>query len=99
METEINLPPEFEPLLQLLERQPESVRAIFHFAMVLMMIDDEKARVMETYVENGQTIWLVQTIAGDIFTIVRPSISEEMEASLLEQVRQIVSDETERGGE
>lgn len=96
METETELPPEFEPVLQHLKSQPESVREIFHYAIVLMMMDDEKARVLETQEENGKTVWIVQTIAGDKFAVVRPPISEELEQVLLQQIRQIVAEDFER---
>lgn len=37
------LPPEFDPLLAELAEQPEHVREMFRYALVLVMVDDEKA--------------------------------------------------------
>lgn len=42
-----HLPPEFAPLLDEVASAPENVRAMWKYAIVLMMIDDEKARVLE----------------------------------------------------
>lgn len=68
---------------------------MFRYALVLMMIDDEKARVMGTRNENGDEFIAVRTVAGDGFEIERPAMSEETEKILLEQIREIVMDEQE----
>lgn len=94
MASEADLPTEFEPLLKLLQAQPQSVRELFQFAIVLMMIDDEKARLIGTSAEDGKTHWQIRTILGDEFRIVKPDVSEETEQMLLQQVRQILADDT-----
>jgi len=95
MEKGKDLPPEFEPLLQNLESQPESVREIFHYALVLLMVDDEKARVLETYEEDGRIMWRVQTITGDTLCVVRPPISDDVEQVLLNRIRQMMAEDFE----
>lgn len=89
-----NLPPEFQPLLVELAAQPENVHAMWRYAVVLMMIDDEKARVIETRQQGDETHLTVQTLAGERFSIARPAMSEETERVLLEQIRAIVEDES-----
>lgn len=61
-----------------------------------MMIDDEKARIIGTRVEDGQEVIEVRTMAGDEFEIVRPTMSDEIERILLEQIREIVAEEQRR---
>ncbi len=39
----------------------------------------------------------VQTIAGEMFEIVRPPISEEVEAQSMRQLRAIIADEDDDG--
>jgi hypothetical protein len=96
MATEDALPPEIQHVADLLSRQRPEVRDLFLYALVLTMIDDEKAHIISTRVEVRE--WLtVQTIAGDVFEIVRPRISEEVEAQLMSQVRAIVADEDDDG--
>lgn len=90
-----NLPPEFAPLLAELASAPENVRAMWRYALVLMMIDDEEARIMGTRVEDGHEFIGVRTVAGDEFEIERPAVSDESEKILLEQIREIVMDEQE----
>jgi hypothetical protein len=46
-----NLPPEFDPLLAELAEQPEHAREMWRYAIVLMMIEDEKARVRDGTIE------------------------------------------------
>ncbi len=83
----IDLPPELERLADLLSEQPPEVRDLFRYALVLAMIDDEKARVIGTRVEEEREWLTVETVAGDVFEIRRPAISEEVEAQLMGQVR------------
>jgi hypothetical protein len=92
MTESIDLPPEIEQVADLLSKQRPEVRDLFRYALVLAMVDDEKARVIGTRVEERE--WLtVKSVAGDVFEIVRPEISEEIESELMSQVRAIVADE------
>jgi hypothetical protein len=93
----IDLPPKFERLAALLSEQSPEVRDLFRYALVLAMIDDEKAREIGTRVEEGREWLKVETVAGDVFEIVRPPISEEGEAELMRQVRSIVADDDDDG--
>lgn len=88
-----DLPPEFQGVLDALTAQRPEVRAMFRYTLVLMMIDDEKARVLGTRFEDERELIQVRTIAGDEFEIERPAMSEETERLLLQQIREIVADE------
>jgi hypothetical protein len=59
------------------------------------MIDDEKARVIGTRLVDSREYLTVRTVAGDVFEIMRPPISEELEAELMKQVRAIVEEDTD----
>ena len=73
------------------------MRDLFRYTLVLAMINDEKARVIGTRAENGQEWLTIKTLAGDVFKIVRPPISEEVEAQLMRQVRAIIAGEDDDG--
>ncbi len=75
----IDLPPEFERLAALLCGQPPQLRDLFGHALVLAMIDDEKAHITKTRVEGDHEYLTVQTIAGDVIEILRPPITMETE--------------------
>jgi len=87
------LPPEFEPLLAALGAERLEVRAMFRNALVLMMIDDEKAFQLGSRVEDGHENVRVRTVAGDEFEIEPPNLSEEKDRLLLHQIRGIVADD------
>lgn len=89
---ESSLPSEFDPLLVELADQPEHVREIFRYALVLMMVDDEKAQFVGKRGSDGRTWITARTVAGEEFEIVRPEISEETEQMLLKEIRQIVEE-------
>jgi hypothetical protein len=70
-------PPEIQRVADLLSKQRPEIRDLFRHALVLAMIDDEKARVIGTRVEERE--WLtVETVVGDVFEIAHPAISEEV---------------------
>lgn len=87
------LPTEFEPLLDELASAPASVRAVWRYAIVLLMVDDEKARVVNSIEEQGKTMRCVRTNSGDEFWIARPEMSDDLETVLLAQIRQITDDD------
>ena len=96
MPESIDLPPELQRGADLLGKKRPEVRDLFRYALVIAMIDDEKARVIGAQVEEDREFVTVQTVAGDVFEIVRPPISEEVESKLMSPVRSIVADEDER---
>lgn len=89
MNPETNLPYEFGPFLADLSHQSEAVRSMWRYAIALMLIDDEKARIVGMSDENGRVMLQVETLAGDKFWIERPVMSEETEKLLLEQIREL----------
>ena len=89
----IDLPPELQHVAELLSKQRPEVRDLFRYALMLAMIDDEKAHVIGTRKKNGQEWLTIKTLAGDVFEIIRPPISEKVEAELMRQVRAIIADE------
>lgn len=92
----IDLSPELQRVADQLAEQPPSVRDLFRHALVLAMIDEEKARVTSKRTSDNQEWLTVQTIAGDVFEIERPSISEKLEAELMTQVREIIEEDSGR---
>jgi hypothetical protein len=86
--------PEIERVADLLSNQRPEVRDLFCYALVLAMIDDEKARVLGRRAENGQEWLTIKTIACDLVKIMRPPISEEAEAQLMRRVGAMVEEDS-----
>jgi hypothetical protein len=76
----IDLPSESQRVADQLAEQPPAVREMFRYALVLAMTDDEKAWVTGTRLLGSREYLTVRTVAGDVFEIERPPISEEVEA-------------------
>ncbi len=87
-----NIPREYQGVLDLLSEAPIEVRTMFWYAVALAMVDDEKAWFVGSRIEDGRELVAVKTIAGDVFEIVRPPISEEQEAEYMAEIRVIVDD-------
>ena len=83
MSESIDLPPEIEQVADLLGKQCPEVRDLFRFALVMAMIDDEKAWLTGRRIEGEREYLTVRTIAGDVFEIMRPPISEKVDAELM----------------
>jgi hypothetical protein len=66
----IDPPPEIEQVAELLSQQRPEVRALFRNALVLAMIDDEKARVIGTRVEEERE-WLAVETVGEMSSRLR----------------------------
>lgn len=93
------LPAEYHSILEQVADQPANTRTMWRYALVLLMIHDEKARFVETRLD-GETLHLaVETLDGKRFSITRPPMSEEAEQILLEQIRELVGQEAAAKGD
>ena len=89
---EDHLPPEFEHLREL-TASPANQRAVWRYAVTLLLIDTGMARFVAMH-QDGETLhFVVETNGGDRFSVIRPPMSEELEQALLEQVRRMISDD------
>lgn len=85
--------PEMDDLLAALDGQTPAVREMFQYAFALMLIDDEKAVEVRRGQVDGREWLRVRTVNGEEFDVVRPEMSEALEARLLKQVRAIVAED------
>lgn len=74
MDKPTDIPSEMQSVLDTMSAERPEVREMFRYALVLMMIDDEKARVIGTRTENDQELIAVRTITGDEFEFVYPAL-------------------------
>jgi hypothetical protein len=61
----------------LLDAQPEPVRAAFNYCLALVMVEAGKARLVETQPGEAGTICVFESVAGQRFSLARPSMSDE----------------------
>lgn len=86
MSFETSLPLEFGPLVYSLAERPAPVQELFYLVMTLLMLDDEQARLLSIEECGGQTIWNLQTVKGDCFSIVKPALGLRQEQVLMEEI-------------
>jgi hypothetical protein len=91
VDQEAKLPAEYEAILKKIADGSEDVRTMWRYAVVLLMVHDEKARFVETRQDGDTLHFVIETIQGERFSVVRPPMAEEAEQLLLEQVREIVA--------
>jgi hypothetical protein len=89
------LPPKFEYLAALIDQRPPRVREAFHFCLAVLLEESGKATLLNTSQVDGRTHYSYHTVAGDIFTVVRPEIDAQTERAVRELVMQILEEDTE----
>jgi hypothetical protein len=78
-----DLPPELELFSSLADAQPAPVRAALHCCLALVMVESGNARVVETLPGDTSPICVFETMAGDTFSLAKPTISREEEQDLI----------------
>lgn len=87
----MKLPSEYENILSRFASEPADIRETWRFGMIAMLIADGKMRI-DSGIWNGQDLQLtVLTKTAESFKVVRPPISMEAEALLVEQTRLLVA--------
>ena len=88
------LPPEYQRLASLIDQQPPAVREVVHLILAVALEKSGKARMANTFQGEGRVHYAYETVAGDVFTLVRPEIDAEKE----EEVRTIAAEILKREG-
>ena len=88
-----NLPPQLQQFAAFLDAQPSNIQVAFQYCMALLMVEAGKAKLVSTEPSENGSVCTFETMAGDIFSINRPAISEDEEAVLIEQLRVILDEE------
>jgi hypothetical protein len=78
------LPPEFQRTAELVDQQPPEVREVFHFMLTVAMEESGMAELINTAQVDGRTWYSYDSVAGDVFSVVRPEIDPELEREMRE---------------
>ena len=87
------LPPDLERLAALIEQQPPKVREAFHFCLAVALEESGKAKLINTAQVDGRTYYSYKTIAGDVFTVVRPDIDAGVEKAIRRELVGILEED------
>jgi len=80
----------FAPML---DAQPEPVRAMIHYCLALAMVEAGKARLVETVPGDNGPVLIFESSAGEQFSLARPTMTAEQEATVKEMLREILDEE------
>ena len=73
------LTPELEHVAALVDEKPPEVRQAFQFCLAVAMEEEGAARLVNTTQVDGRTWYSYETVAGEVFSVVRPEIGVEEE--------------------
>ncbi len=90
MTNQQSLPPELQAIAQLMDEQPEDVRELFQYALTMLMIEDGKAKIVETHHVDNLEYLTVETSAGDVFEIIKPQVREDLLGKMRALAREIL---------
>jgi hypothetical protein len=88
-----DLPTELAALAFLLDAQPTPVRDAFNYYLALMMVEAGKVRLVEMVPGENGPVCVFESSAGEQFSLARPAMTAEQEATVKEILREILEDE------
>jgi hypothetical protein len=91
------LPSELALVAQLIDAQPPDVQELFQYALVMLMVQDGKAEIIEHKTTDREYL-TVRTIAGELFSLAKPDVGED-QLKGIEQMVQEVLEADSRGKE
>ena len=87
-----DLPPELRAFASLLDAQPPEVQEAFQFLLATAMHEAGKFELLNVAEVDGRWHYTFSG-AGEVFSVVRPEMSKEMERQVREMVREILVEE------
>jgi len=88
-----DLPPEMQAFARLIDAQPLAVQEAFQFCLAIAMQEAGKLELIGVTRVGDRIHYAFRSIAGDVFSIVRPEITKEVERGLRGELRQILREE------
>ena len=84
-------------LSRVVDAQPEDVRELFHYALTMLMVEDGKAKIIERHHVDNLEYLTIETLAGDVFEILTPQVSEDLLDKMRALARGIMEQDRESG--
>ena len=88
-----DVPPRLAGLASLLDAMPQHVRAAFLYCLALAVVETGHARLVETLPGDTSPTCVFETVSGDTFSVTKPHISQEEEASVVATLRERLEDD------
>jgi hypothetical protein len=87
--TDYDSPPGLQAFASLLDTQPPEVQEVFQFLLATAMHETGKFELLNVTEVAGRWHYAFKD-AGEVFSVVRPEMSEAMEREGKEEIRQIL---------
>ena len=87
-----DLPPNLQAFASLLDAQPPEVQEAFQFLLAIAMHEAGKFELLNVAEVDGRWHYTFGG-AGEVFSVVRPEMSKEMERMVREEVREVLGEE------
>jgi hypothetical protein len=84
------LSPQHDVIAKFFDDQPEEVRELFQYALAMLMVEDTKAKIVERHRVDNLEYLTIETIAGDVFEIIQPQVSEDLLTTLRALARDVL---------
>ena len=95
--TQTDLPPDLAMLARIVDGQTPDVRELFHYALVMLLVEDAKAQIIEQHAIDARQWLTIRTVAGELFSIVKPHVIDARLAELQEMARQVLREDNREG--
>ena len=89
------LPPALQMYARFLDGQSPTARELFQYAIAVLLIEQDQAKVVERHVIDERVHLTLRTITGDTFTVVIPNVDKELLAEMVDQARDLLREESE----
>jgi hypothetical protein len=86
--------PELERLASLVDEQPSEAREALQVRLVVAPAENGGARLVNTARVDGRTWYSYETVAGDVFSVVRPEMGAEAERAGRERLVKLMEEES-----
>ena len=94
---ENDLPPNLTMLARIVDGQTPDVRELFHYARVMLLVEDGKAQIIAQRTIDARQWLTIRTVAGELFSIVKPHVIDPRLAELQEMARQVLREDNREG--
>jgi hypothetical protein len=88
-----DLPPELAAFASMLDTQPAPVREMFYYCLALGLAAAGKISLVQAFPGENGMICVFESSAGEWFTLAKPAMTKEQEATVKAMLRVILVEE------
>lgn len=93
-DTDSSIPPELEMLSRIIDAQSPAARELFRYALIMLMVENGKAAVIDRRVIDAREYLTFKTSADESFTIVKPDVSPDLLERMREMAREVLREDS-----